>query len=281
MALTDVDICNSALDELGLEPIESLSDDNKRAKLCNRNYSNIKKKMLRDNPWNFARKRAVLEAESSIYGTGDVTIATDRVTVTAHGKSTGQKVLLKPNPDDGTTTIPEGLLASQTYYLIVIDANTIQYASSYDNALDGTAIDITSTGTGNTEMFYSPAYDFSYQQDLPSDFLFLRDIEDFNYTTFKIEGTKIVSSRERLRILYTCDAKESTFDATFAEALALNLAAKMAFSLVQSNELQSRLKQDAKELVASARSLNAQQGTPDSLDANEWLEVRGGYTFGS
>jgi len=277
MALTDVDICNSALDELGLEPIKSLDEGSKRAKLCKRNYSIIRRKMLRAHPWNFARKRTTLEAESNVFAPADVNTTTDQVTITSHGKKTGQKVLMKPEPDDGTTVIPGGLLASQTYFLVVVDANTIQFSSSYDDSLDGITIDlVTAPNLGDTKIFYSPVYNFEFQTDLPKDYLFLRDIEDYNAITFKIEGDKIVSSSERLRILYIGDVKEELFDANFVEALSLSLAAKMAYSLVQSNELQGRLRVEAEEFLARARSLNAQQGTPDSIDANEWINVRGG-----
>lgn len=276
MAQTDVDICNSALDELGLEPIQSLDENNKRAKLCKRNYPLIRRKMLRAHPWNFARKRTTLEAEADVYAPADVNTTNDTVTIANHGRQTGQKVLMRPDPDDGTTVIPGGLLASQTYFLIVVDANTIKYAETYDKALDGTTIVLTSQGTGNTRMFYSPVYDFEFQTDLPNDYLFLRDIEDYRFITFKIEGDKVVSSSERLRILYTADVKEELFDANFTEALSLNLAAKMAYALVQSNDLQGRLRSEAEAFLSRARSLNAQQGTPDSLEATEWIDVRGG-----
>lgn len=47
-----------------------------------------------------------------------------------------------------TTTLPAGLSASTTYYLIYQSATTFKVASSLANAYAGTAIDITDTGTG-------------------------------------------------------------------------------------------------------------------------------------
>lgn len=55
-----VDICNSALAKLGCDRINSLTDDNVRAKLCNDRYEIIKKEVLRSAPWKFALKRASL-----------------------------------------------------------------------------------------------------------------------------------------------------------------------------------------------------------------------------
>lgn len=55
-----VDICNSALRKLGVERINSLVEDNSRAKVCNDRYEIIKDEMLRSHPWKFAIKRDTL-----------------------------------------------------------------------------------------------------------------------------------------------------------------------------------------------------------------------------
>jgi len=57
---TKVQICNSALIKLGAETINALSDDNKRARLCNNQYELIRDKLLFSHPWNFAVKRVEL-----------------------------------------------------------------------------------------------------------------------------------------------------------------------------------------------------------------------------
>lgn len=68
----------------------------------------------------------------------------DTATITAHGYTTGLKGQL-------TTTggLPAGLSLSTDYFIIVVDANTVQFASSLANALAGTFIDLTTQGTGN------------------------------------------------------------------------------------------------------------------------------------
>lgn len=47
-----------------------------------------------------------------------------------------------------TTTLPAPLATATDYYLIRIDNNTYKLATTYANAVAGTAIDITTTGTG-------------------------------------------------------------------------------------------------------------------------------------
>lgn len=55
-----VDVCNKGLDKLGHGSITSLEDGTKAASLCLRNWPTIRDQVLRDHPWNFAVKRAVL-----------------------------------------------------------------------------------------------------------------------------------------------------------------------------------------------------------------------------
>ena len=57
---SEVDICNIALYRVGAERISSLSDNNKRAKICNDIYSFERDLLLREHPWNFATKRVSL-----------------------------------------------------------------------------------------------------------------------------------------------------------------------------------------------------------------------------
>jgi hypothetical protein len=57
-----VAICNRALDMLGAEPVMSLDDNTKAARLCARNYEPVRDAVLRAYPWNAAVRRASLAA---------------------------------------------------------------------------------------------------------------------------------------------------------------------------------------------------------------------------
>lgn len=93
--------------------------------------------------------------------TGTFTAATtDICTKTAHGFKTGDRVRVS-----SATTLPAGLSASTTYYVIKLTADTFKLATTDANATAGTAIDITDTGTGAhsivgyenvTGLFFSP-----------------------------------------------------------------------------------------------------------------------------
>lgn len=66
MSLSIVAICNRALDLLGADPITSLADDSKAARLCQRNYEGVRDTVLRAYPWNSAMCRALLPALATV-----------------------------------------------------------------------------------------------------------------------------------------------------------------------------------------------------------------------
>lgn len=61
-----VAICNRALDMLGADPVTSLDDDTKAARLCARNYQPVRDAVLRAYPWNAAVRRASLAALTEV-----------------------------------------------------------------------------------------------------------------------------------------------------------------------------------------------------------------------
>jgi hypothetical protein len=80
-------------------------------------------------------------------GASDVDPATDSITLTAHTFVTGEAIVYS---NGGGTSIT-GLTSGNTYYVIKVDANTIQLATSKANAIAGTEIDITADGVGATQ----------------------------------------------------------------------------------------------------------------------------------
>lgn len=74
----------------------------------------------------------------------DIDNTTERFTKTAHGFPTGLKGQFTTS-----SALPTGLSTSTDYFVIKIDANTVQFATSLVNAQAGTAINITTDGTGN------------------------------------------------------------------------------------------------------------------------------------
>ncbi len=73
-----------------------------------------------------------------------VSVANDTLTIANHGLSVGNRIRL-----EFPGTAPGGLAEGTDYYAIIVDSNTIKVATSSVNASAGTAIDITSAGTGD------------------------------------------------------------------------------------------------------------------------------------
>lgn len=71
-------------------------------------------------------------------------LASNTVTITAHGWKTGIVGQLTT-----AGVLPTGLSASTNYYIIVVSANAVKFASTYANAIAGTAITL-SGGSGNS-----------------------------------------------------------------------------------------------------------------------------------
>ena len=67
----------------------------------------------------------------------------DSITITNHGYSTGDAVQYLAADNDA------GLVSGTTYYVINVDANTIQLASNDSNALAGTELSLTGDGFGH------------------------------------------------------------------------------------------------------------------------------------
>ena len=85
-------------------------------------------------------------AAKTFDGASAVDPATDQITVTGHKMESGDEVTLA-----SSNTIPTGLAAG-TYYVIVVNANTIKLATGAELAREGTAVDITADGSGNSTL---------------------------------------------------------------------------------------------------------------------------------
>lgn len=64
--MTKLDICNAALVHCGAEPITSLTDESKRAKLVSLRYAQIKGVLLAKYSWNFAKTRVTLQEDATV-----------------------------------------------------------------------------------------------------------------------------------------------------------------------------------------------------------------------
>lgn len=92
-------------------------------------------------------------ATVSVYGfsvaDADVTTATEKITETSHSLQTGDAIYYKSSAGNVIT----GLADDTIYYAIDSGTNDFQVATTYANAIAGTAIDLTQPSGGDTHYF--------------------------------------------------------------------------------------------------------------------------------
>lgn len=79
-----------------------------------------------------------------------VIVATDTITISSHGFTTGDRVVYS----DGGGTVITGLSDETTYYVRNTGANTLKLATSQENAFNGTVINLTAVGSGSSHKLY-------------------------------------------------------------------------------------------------------------------------------
>ena len=91
-------------------------------------------------------------AGTAITASGSDTLKNGKITISSHGYTTGDAVVY----DDNGNTAITGLDDGRTYYVYVIDANTINLARTYQQAIDRTVQQLTAVGSG-THIFKNHA----------------------------------------------------------------------------------------------------------------------------
>ncbi len=88
-----------------------------------------------------------------------VTAADDVVTVVNHRQITGTGVVVV-----STGTVPGGLVSNTLYYLVVVDEDTLSFATTEANATaeEPVVIDLTSAGTGTIKIVQNSPLDINY-----------------------------------------------------------------------------------------------------------------------
>lgn len=91
----------------------------------------------------------------------------------------------------------------------------------------------------------------------------------------EIEGGLIACNDSTLKIKYGKFITDtSKFDSVFAEALADELAADIAYAITQSTSQADKMRREADLSLARARSFSAQTSSPKVVGASSWLSAR-------
>lgn len=124
-----------------------------------------------------------------------------------------------------------------------------------------------------------PAFGFSAQFALPSDFLRMVQIGDYyvgmpECQRFKVEGRKILASGTVLPIVYVFrNELESTWDSKLVELMTARMLWKLAYPVTQSTSLRDELKAEYMAMAKTARAIDAQENPSPALSDDYTLIV--------
>jgi hypothetical protein len=271
MAVDALAICNSALSKIGAAKIDALTDVNKRATLCNQQYSILRDELLRSHPWNFAIKRKYLSKEILTFVDGDVTVGTDLITSAAHNLENATPITIST-----TGVLPTGLSAG-TYYVSSATTNTFKLSDTIAKSVAAVedVIDITAAAGGGTHtLTINPNFGWNYKFVLPSDYLRAVRLEP-KAQKFVIEDGKLLTDDSEVYLLYISDITDTTkFDPAFDELLALHIAHQICYDVVQSNSLKETIAAELRVKLKDVRSFDAQEGTPEEFEADTFINSR-------
>lgn len=157
-----------------------------------------------------------------------------------------------------------------------------QYSKVRDDLLTKYFWDFAIKRVALVEDVGTPAFEYSHQFVLPSDYLRAFYVYPAGETEWIIEGAFLVTNEESVNLVYIAQITDTTkFTKTFDEAFALRLAYELSYPLVQSVSLKQTLGEEFKEIIRDVRSIDAQTGTPININDDVWLRSRIGGSDGS
>jgi hypothetical protein len=216
--MTQLELCNLALDKLGEPSISALNAPNPAAQACTRLYQPTLDTLVRKYRWNFARKsvrlKAVFVAMDDLVDSGVADLI--QVEGNNHGLQTGDRVVLKDTGADGS------------YIITRIDSHNFTCDDSKFTSL---------LTVGSYHV--SPPHTWEYKIALPDDCLALRTVDGYEasrpHAFFVLEGRNIFCKLEEVDVTYTQKQEggtdEANFDTVFNNLFASMLAAELAMPI--------------------------------------------------
>ncbi len=274
-AATDVVIANLALRHIGQKAITSLTDASDAVAIkVNDVYASLRKKLLREHPWNFAVYSAILghvvNADKTI--TGATAANPVVITSAAHGFANDDVVSIR-------SIVGMVELNGRKYTVANVAANTFELSG-----VDGSAYTAyASAGTVGVVTTVGEEFDYDNRYLLPTDFLqpikVRGEPEDTIDYRLQSGGTNLELhiDDDECNLQYIASVTDPTkFDDTFVDVFALLLAARLAFTISQSRTMAHDLEELYEQELAKAKGLNAiGRGRPRQMRQDDVIDARG------
>jgi hypothetical protein len=133
----------------------------------------------------------------------------------------------------------------------------------------------------------APEFGFTYQYTLPTNPYCLRVLSFWNENVdseisaydsqvmYKIEGRKILSNEGTCKITYVSRVTDpEQFDSLLSSTIAHKLASEIAYAITGSNSIAQQMFQLYQTRLSEARSMDAMEGMPDKIIADDFVNIR-------
>ena len=128
---------------------------------------------------------------------------------------------------------------------------------------------------------YTPPFEYDYAYDVDNTIILrvlgLYESDVFDYP-FKVEGQYLLTNATTAKIKYikrpTSIDDTKDFDAQLVQAIAMSLASEIAMDLTGQAQIRDLMLGKYQQVLSEARSIDAQVGTADVIESNEWVESR-------
>ena len=127
----------------------------------------------------------------------------------------------------------------------------------------------------------APVFEFSNAYTLPADSLRILKSENSNLSNnekFRIEGKKLLTNEDTIKILYVAKITDTTqYDTSLIETLSAKLAAELCYPITQSSTLMDRMFSIYENKLKEARFNDATEGTADNdvrIQSDDFINAR-------
>ena len=286
--VTKLQVANLALSQIGSRRITTFGETTTaEGRAINANYAFLLDEVLMEHPWTFAQKRVTLVdmtrseqddwVTATVYAVDDIvydpTLAKYYKCLVAHTANALFSVdLAAVNWVLYTTWVTTTVYAPDTN---VYNAG-LEYACLVQHAAGTFATDLTALKWILTELVTDLSDTLKNVFYLPTDFLKIIQISD-KVAVHQIALNRFLCDTGAIKIRYTYRNDDPLlYSGQFVTALATRVAAAICFELTQSRSKAETLLAKYETIdLPRATSADSQQGTPELVEQDEWLDSRG------
>lgn len=261
MALTDLDLANQALRNLGDDPITSLTDtNNRRSVIVNTFYATVRDATLQEHPWNFATDLATLYAYTEPAAALTLSATSGTITVTA----------------------APGVFAAADVGKEIRAANgvgraeiTVFTSSTTVTAVASATFGSTSYAAAAWRLYYDPPpWKFANTIPIPAGVLRVWRVRDSAAHRVVKDG-RIVTDADTLdcELIYQI-TDPAKFPPLFVQTFVAHLTAILAEPITGQNAKAKTWLEVYGQRLMQAKAIDGLEGTPEQLVSDDLVSVR-------